>query len=507
MNFITNLLTKLVKKKICLKKDFEIILSRVLIIVFFLFIIPILLIGYYNYMSADDFCTSIQTYNIFQHNRNIYGIWLSICESINLMIDNWKYWCGCYTSIFFSGIIPAAYSPNMIFLHTLILVGSFIMGNYYFWKVFLEKYVETNKNVANIIFIVVTALMIQWVPSAVSAFYWYDGAFYNIVGLSSALVLLGMVGKYIHSMKTIKTGKLVIMIFFTIFLAGTNYSTILVIIIIVALDLFNVLLESSILKKNKQCYVLIAVILLSLSLLSILAPGNQVRQQQYVEPVSPIITILIALLRTRGLIQQYCDYKVILLLIFITPFIWKEIKENSNKYRMPALIVVISYGLLAASLTPLLYVEQSLGEARTWNVYYWICIILIFVNYIYFLGWLKTKLTDNNIKFKIGDRMLPYFLITYVGIIAVFFPLDAIADMTSIKAASSLFSGEAAKYKSEVDERINLYENSNEDELYFEEFSVKPELLYYSDITEDTENWVNQGTAAFYGKKKIGIRK
>lgn len=62
--------------------------------------------------------------------------------------------------------------------------------------------------------------------------------------------------------------------------------------------------------------------------------------------------------------------------------------------------------------------------------------------------------------------------------------------------------GEAATYKQEADERIAiLNEKGNISEL--SEFTVRPHVLYFDDITEDEDNWKNQAVANWYGKEKV----
>lgn len=66
----------------------------------------------------------------------------------------------------------------------------------------------------------------------------------------------------------------------------------------------------------------------------------------------------------------------------------------------------------------------------------------------------------------------------------------------------SLLWGEAATYKQEADERIAiLNEKGNISEL--SEFTVRPHVLYFDDITEDEDNWKNQAVANWYGKEKV----
>ncbi len=75
--------------------------------------------------------------------------------------------------------------------------------------------------------------------------------------------------------------------------------------------------------------------------------------------------------------------------------------------------------------------------------------------------------------------------------------------MTSYNAWRALYTGEARQYYAEYENRCQLLRDESKSEVVLPPFSVKPYLLYFSDIAEDPSDWVNQVIAGWYGKESI----
>ena len=77
---------------------------------------------------------------------------------------------------------------------------------------------------------------------------------------------------------------------------------------------------------------------------------------------------------------------------------------------------------------------------------------------------------------------------------------------TFISALTDLKSGEARAYGEARRERARLYAEGAEGELEVEAIEEHPSLLYFNDITEDAQDWANQGVARFYGLEAVKVR-
>ena len=70
-----------------------------------------------------------------------------------------------------------------------------------------------------------------------------------------------------------------------------------------------------------------------------------------------------------------------------------------------------------------------------------------------------------------------------------------------------LFNGEAKQYDKEAWERYFIYSDPSREHIVVKEFSVKPEIIFHSDITEDPKNWKNSCVKRYFGKKSVKLEK
>ena len=75
--------------------------------------------------------------------------------------------------------------------------------------------------------------------------------------------------------------------------------------------------------------------------------------------------------------------------------------------------------------------------------------------------------------------------------------------MTSVSALISLRTGQAQQYYQEYQERLELLEDESLDVVYLKDYTYKPYVLYFNDIQENPEDWVNKSMADYFGKETI----
>lgn len=70
-------------------------------------------------------------------------------------------------------------------------------------------------------------------------------------------------------------------------------------------------------------------------------------------------------------------------------------------------------------------------------------------------------------------------------------------------AVEDLVNGHAQRYAQQNAERRKILQDPAVTDARLDEFEYKPELLFYSDIAEDPEDWQNRAVARYYGKKSV----
>ena len=71
-------------------------------------------------------------------------------------------------------------------------------------------------------------------------------------------------------------------------------------------------------------------------------------------------------------------------------------------------------------------------------------------------------------------------------------------------ALTDIFNGSAREYGDALKERIDLY-NSGGRTVEVEALPSQPELLYFSDIKPEPEDWENRGLCRFYGLDSVKV--
>ena len=81
----------------------------------------------------------------------------------------------------------------------------------------------------------------------------------------------------------------------------------------------------------------------------------------------------------------------------------------------------------------------------------------------------------------------------------------AIRSVSTAAAIDELRSGEAGAFRACADRRLAVLEDAQIRDAKLEPFPVQPWLLYYTDIAEDPDEWVNISMAAYYGKDSVSF--
>ena len=61
------------------------------------------------------------------------------------------------------------------------------------------------------------------------------------------------------------------------------------------------------------------------------------------------------------------------------------------------------------------------------------------------------------------------------------------------------------RYREEEERRMEILADESAHDAVLEEFSVKPYLLFYEDIEEDTGNWKNVRMSQYYRKNSVSL--
>ena len=485
-----------------------------LVVIFILSLVPLLIISKYNHPSVDDYNYSIGTHNILVNGGNVFDLFKGAIDNV---INFRKSWHGAYGAVFIMSFQPGIFGEQYYFFSFIFLISIFIFSTFYFTKTLMIDLLKQNKSIWIAISIILLILQIQFLPSAVQGFFWWNGAINYTFFYSLSLILFGMIIKYINN----KNNKLhiILLLLLSFLIGGGNYSTSLVTIIVVTLISLYILLKYK--GKNKKWIIILSsAILIGIGLLiSVNCPGTLIRQQKEnstgLGVVSSIITSLILM---KDYLILWTKPFMIIIFIFIACLLYPVVKKVNLKVKYPLLFTILTFGITAAHFTAPLYALGYTGDGRLVNLpyfYYCICIIL---NIFYYMCYIKNILIyeceNKKIKYEkfisifesIFNKYKYYFIVILILVFVISIKSNIYLS-TSYNATISLKNGEAKQYDKELNNRINLYLDDNLKNVEVSELTVKPKVLFFSDIEKDKNYWANQSLKKYYNKNYIIIKK
>lgn len=474
----------------------------------FLFVsIPIIIIAFYNHPSADDYAYGRTLHFWIQENG--YNI-LGIIKCAALFAYNYYFkWTGCYADSFTGALMPenfGCYWISAIIIY-LLLVG----GILYLFRVLFSGlggkeccWIGT----VSALFAIV-AITQNW-PSTVEALYWFDGAQSYMGYHAIYLWMCGVVFHYIFNEDRKKSIRDIVVACLLAFIVagGNNVTSFMSVLTYVAF------LGIVVLIRKKRGIIFPFIMSIVFFLVNYFAPGTTVRgggSSNY----TPVLLTIIKCFRwtIRQYVLDWMSLGIGLMLLFLTPILIKLVRKTIEKYHFqfpyPLLILIGSFCFLSAMSSPAFYILGESGPLRLRNLIYVNFVILVVLTYGYFLGWLAANHLDDSQTEYISEfyqRISWKYGVSLVILVMVWITAGTSQKYgTSIEAVKELLNGSVAQYHAQIMERYELYEDSSIEEVVVEPLRVKPELIYFDDITDDETNWKNVSIANYFGKRSVKL--
>lgn len=472
-----------------------------IIIVGILSFIPLCIISHFNHPAVDDYAYSYMTYKAWNESGSFINV---LQKAFETSIDFWNKWQGLYSSAFFLAFQPALFGEQYYILTGYIML-IVIVGSTSIFCIYLTKRVCGGHTLEGLaISMGIIFLTLQWMPSIVQGLYWFNGTV-NYGFFHGILLLLICCLIELQYCKTPKQ-KIVITIFCFILgfvLEGGNHVTAL--IGLVAALLFTI---ASLLNKKKCSilfgYFITSSIMIVGFLLNILAPGTNSRQMALGEPSTLTKAIYIASVNGILRVFEYLDFKMIIILIVLSPVfisIIKSIHQKGFTFPYPFFVFTGSVIWIAIILFPPIYAMGHTGAGRLNNIVYYHFVILLFINTIYFIGWILTHLSCFDVKFTITLTWNISMCLLMLGLF-----IYGKNDAWSIKALSELSQGIPQQYSQEAYERDKILISSKGKDILIDDFSVKSELLFFDGPTDDPNDWRNEQMATYYELNSVATK-
>lgn len=493
-----------IRNKILSKKT----IAFLSLIVLILTLIPLFWLGIYNHASADDFNYSILTKAALRENTGIGAFFAVIGAAIQRAYNNWASWQGTYAMSFLVALRPSVFSDSLSFTHSAILLGITIIGTFYFADATLRRILGFDLCYSIIISCLACFSIMQYLPNACEGFYWYCGGAGYTFFFFLYFILFGKICIAFNK-KSISLKNFISLCLLGFFTAGGHFAITLLGFVTISIFLLENIFSKQFDKAFKIKYYIISVIYYIGFILCVASPGNS-RRQTFFDKQNPIIAIIKSYIKGSGYIKLYTNSIIKITLVFVFVIALFALKKCTYKFKKPVIFTVITYSIYATILMPGFYAVNGIPAPRYLDIIYFGVIILEYANLIYYAGWLYNKynlMRENSEYRKILDRLQPT-LVNICLFFAIFYGLwnfsnAEFSNCLSMRAMTVIKTGEAASFDAQMDEREKMYNDDSLKNVTVKTLTVRPDILYFDDITTDKNDYSNYKIAEYYNKESV----
>ena len=467
-----------------------------LILAFLLTLVPVLLLGRYARGAADDYCYGIYTYQALQSGGNVLAaIWRTVS-------GYYQSWQGSFAAVGLMTLTPCIWGERCYGLTTVVMLGSLIGGTVKLADTLVRRIAKGSWR--DVVYLAMPMLIcsIQFVPSPLNSFYWWNGAVYYTFFYGISLFYLERFLALLYLEKRPPLAAVLVPgVICGILVGGGNYVSALLCALLGGLLWLSAMWR----KKERGSALLLLCAEVIPFFISVAAPGNQVRQAT-VTATSPIQAILDSIRQAAVNLLDWPNWIILLMLLAWVPVLWRLCERSSFSFRLPGLFVLLAFLLFAAQNAPHFYAVSDAGPLRLRNIVYFSSYWFYLLCEWYCMGWLKRKISTGLVHMP-GRK--PWMAPTAAGVfllLCIYWVLFYAPTTFTAGCLREVGSGVAAAYAAERDQRLSILTDPEIPDAVLEPIRTRPILLYQQDITEDPSDWKNNVVAVYWGKDSVVIK-
>ena len=518
-------------------------LSHLLIVIYVLSLIPVLVIGKYDYPSADDFSMGLGTRLVYETTGSLFAVAGKILSET---ARYYRTWIGYFTSCLFTTVSPATFGEAWYALTPAVILLALHVGVAVFFYALMEKALGMNRYARRCMTVLTLFLMVQRMPEGslrVEAFYWYSGAGNYTLTFSAGLLYLAFYVLSVCGVRRKNRSLFLVLACIMGFLAGGgNYLSALSFAVVSVLFAVYLVKMKTRQGENSRmgmlCVIgslLPAAFYLCGFAVSCLSPGNRIRGGE-AEGYGALKSILLSLYYTLSYpLNQWMNWAVLLILALAGVIFWMGFAEKTTgggaqavqlRFEAPFPAAVLAYGIVSCVVTPALYAQGNMDAGRIQSTFWLHAVLVLLLLEWYLVGGLYRRFSkEQNVSTASGLQnvstasglqnasaasCLRNGAGGFVRAILLFFLVLSLLAVkgnpdfyTGTSAVSELLDDSAAQYGRENEARLRILKNPREQDVVLPRYTVQPNLLYFEDVSEDPGDWINQKMSEYYGKNSI----
>ena len=428
--------------------------------------------------------------------------WGAIQGAVECVRTEWYAWQGTYTSIFFMALMPGIWGEDKYFLGPIFILLLVLTAIFILVKVLVKDVLRADTASCIVLQVVTSATVIMFMHSSQAGIYWYNAGF-HYVGMHSICILFvsTMICLLKAERRTATLLFLVLSMLGALMTAGGNFVT--------ALQGGLLLLGIGVLGfwfyRKRALLLLPALCIYAVGFCrNMTAPGNDKRAQSYIGwGYSPVEAVIRSFLEAFTHIGEFTGLITIAVLVLLVPVIWHMVGKRDFKFKYPELVLLLSFCIYATGFTPSLYSLGHAGLSRTLNAVKITYQLLLILNEVYWLGWLKMRLKQKQYNMPEGAAYWWFYPVVGVGMLIIFAMAPNQAGCYSAYGAYYyIHTGEAYNFYQQYLERVEILK-SDESHVVLEPYRYKPYLICVGDLSDNPESEENKAVASWYGKASV----
>lgn len=450
-------------------------------------LVPILLVGDCAHPFGDDFAFSVFVRHALEEGRSALG---ALLYTVRRYYFGWQ---GTYAATALMALQPGLWSEQAYVLTPVVMLSMLIFSTGALSHTVLRRYLGASRPVWLGAAAGLLLVTIQYQPSVMQAFFWWNGAMFYTFFYALMLLLIDCVLRLRlcpRHPRLLMAAALLL----AAAVGGGNYVT----------GLFSCLLCAGYIllclfwdrERLRQC-VPVGAALLICFLVNALAPGNRVRQAQSAGMSAPR-AVLAAILQAGRDCVGWASLPLLALLICMAPVLWRALEKADFSFPLPAGATLLLFLALACQNAPHFYALSGAGPGRLRDVVYDSYPWLLLLAEGYWLGWLRRRL---------GDRRFPRrFAQTLVaaGLCAAALGVLLLPGRTtSGQCIAALSDGSARSYDACVEEWVRALREPGVEDVVVRQPEVRPPLLYLFNLEDDPTAFANTAAANYYHKNSV----
>lgn len=473
-------------------------------------LVPMLLLARYDYPSWDDFSFGAAARAARLSGSGVLGAAVEVCaEGFEMNLGNFiGFFHGLMPDLWSSGTDANTYAWGSVAYITLFALSAFI-----FAYTCCRRCLRCERSAGVIAASLFTLAAMQFVPSGAEAFYSYT----NATAYTLPICLQFLSGALAVFLSTAAAGSLradwlkcALALAFS-FCAGVF--TYFVPSLALALTWAALAVWALAVKGKGRFVITSAAAGTAIAFIAtLLSGGAQNRAAAQIVSASPVRAVLSSILFSGLYAGRWLNVPILILVGFIVAALWGAIKRSGFSFKLPALASLLALGIYCSVGVPVVYARGGRGSGRIFNAEFWAFLLAVLFIAVYWAGWFAKKYPDG---IKLSAPLKSLRGICALVLCAVLLlscaqldrfdifnpeqPMAVEQRITSLSAAWSLLTGEAAAYAAEREARLAVLLDEDVSDAVFEPIETRPYLLFYRDLDYGS-------VAAYYGKASVSVK-